>query len=86
MSKREPVDAKPLDTNAVQNLTADLMIVIKTHYMSRPTSRATAQEVLNALAIATAIIICGARECGDEEGAREFFDQALENQLEEGWG
>ncbi len=77
---------KPVDVDAVQDLTEDLFLCIKEHYTRRPISRATAQEVLNALAIAAATIICGARECGDEDGAREFFELALENQLEEGWG
>ena len=78
--------ARSLDVDAVEQLTTELWAAIKAHYLRRPTSRATGQEVLNALAIAASTIIGAARDCGDEEGAREFFDLALENQLEEGWG
>lgn len=68
---------------AVEELTRELMCNIKAHYLSRPTSRATAQEALNALAICVAMIVAAARQVGDEDGATEFFDRALEQQLEE---
>ena len=73
--------AKPLETDAVEKLTRELLFAVKAHYLRRPTSRATAQEVLNAAAILVATIVMAARECGDEEGAREFFDLAIEQQL-----
>jgi hypothetical protein len=74
-------DAKPLEADAVEELTEEPLRAVKAHYLRRPTSRATAQEVLNALAIVLATIFMGAAECDDENGAREFFDLALEQQL-----
>jgi hypothetical protein len=70
-----------LDAAAVERLTIALLKDVKSHYARRPTSRATAQEVLNAAAIVVATIIAAARECDDEDGAREFFELALEQQL-----
>jgi hypothetical protein len=77
-------DAHPLDADAVEQLALELMKSVRDHYLRRPTSRATAQEVLNATAFVVATIFAAARECGDEFGAREFFDLALEQQLESG--
>lgn len=75
------MSAQPLDVVAVEQLAVEFAQIVKRHYERRPTSRATAQEVLNATAFVTALIIAAARECGDEHGAREFFDLALEQQL-----
>lgn len=76
--------AQPLDHDAVQQLTLELMTCVRQHYLRRPVSRSTAQEVLNAAAIMVSLIIAAARECGDEAGARGFFELALEQQLAEG--
>jgi hypothetical protein len=76
--------ALPLDAAAVEQLTRELLGCVRGHYHRRPTSRATAQDALNATAIVVATIITAARECGDEDGAREFFDLALEQQLAAG--
>lgn len=73
----------PLDRDAVAMLAKELLEDVRDHYLRRPTSRATAQEVLNALAINVAMIVAAARACGDEDGARQFFDDALEAQLDE---
>ncbi len=76
--------AQPLDHDAVQQLSTELMVCVREHYHRRPVSRSTAQEVLNATAIVASLIIAAARACGDEAGAREFFLLALENQLADG--
>lgn len=76
--------ALPLDAGAVEQLTTALLKCVRDHYMRRPISRATAQEVLNATAIVVATVFTAARECGDEDGAREFFELALEQQLDAG--
>lgn len=73
---------EPLDHDAVQKLTLELMVCVREHYHRRPVSRATAQEVLNAAAIVVSLVVTAARECGDEAGARAFFELALEQQLE----
>ena len=73
--------SEPLDERAVGVLTRALMEMVRLHYKHRPTARATAQEVLNASAIVVATIIAAARECGDEENARGFFETALNQQL-----
>lgn len=73
----------PLDREPVEMLAREISLLVRDHYLRRPTARATAQEVLNALACVAGTIILGARECGDEEGAREFFELALNQQLDE---
>lgn len=75
-------EVQPLDHDAVQQLALELMTCVRAHYHRRPVSRSTAQEVLNATAIVASLIIAAARECGDEAGARAFFELALEQQLE----
>lgn len=75
--------SEPLDEQAVNQLTSELMGLVKEHYLRRPVSRSTAQEVLNSVAVVVAVILAAARQCGDELGAREFFDMALEQQLAE---
>jgi hypothetical protein len=74
-------DPRPLEQAPVEQLARELLVSVREHYLRRPTSRATAQEALNALAVATAVVFAAARECGDEEGAREFFNLAVDNQL-----
>lgn len=75
--------AAPLEADAVEALTGELMAAIKGHYLRRPLARSTAQEVLNALAICAATVLGAARAIGDEASAREFFDLALESQLDD---
>lgn len=75
--------AELLDRTAVEQLAADFLRAVGQHYRRRPSTRATAQEALNAMASVTAVLIYGAREVGDEDGAREFFHLALEQQLAE---
>lgn len=79
----EMSEAKPLDREPVQALAEKFLVAIREHYKARSMARATAQEVLNALAGVTAVIIMGAKSVGDEEGARAFFSVALEGQLRE---
>jgi len=76
--------AQSLDADAVEQLTGELMERVRDHYHRRPISRATAQEVLNANAIVVATVFAAARACGDEDGAREFFELALDQQLADG--
>jgi hypothetical protein len=76
--------AQPLDHDAVRQLALELMQCVRAHYHRRPVSRSTAQEVLNAAAIVVSLVLGAARTCGDEAGAREFFELALEEQLEDG--
>lgn len=76
------MSAGQLERAAVEQLSHELAEVVVAHYKRRPMSRATAQEVLNAAAAIVAFVIAAARECGDEDGAREFFELALEQQLE----
>lgn len=74
--------ALPLDVGPVEQLSKEIMLCVVGHYVRRPMSRATAQEVLNALAIAAAYVLAGASEADDGDGARSFFDQALQQQLQ----
>lgn len=74
---------QPLDRDAVEKLATTLIRSVRDHYLERPTSKATAQEAINAIAIALAFIIAGARACGGEAEARELFELALEIQLDD---
>lgn len=76
--------ARSLDVAAVEQLTRELMTCVRDHYHRRPTSRATAREVLNAAAVVVAVIFAAARVAGGEDDAREFFELALEQQLTDG--
>jgi len=70
-----------LDRVAVEVLTVGLCTAIKNHYDRRPPTRETALEALNAIAIAVAMIIGGARDAGDEDLARHFLENAIDMQL-----
>lgn len=74
-------EPRPLDVEAVTQLSKEMLAIVREHYRRRPVSRATAQQILNASAVVVAMIITAARAAGDEHGAREFFDIALEQQL-----
>ena len=76
--------ATHLEIGPVEQLTKELLACVRDHYMRRPTSRSTSQEVLNAAAIVVSVIYTAARECGDEDGVREFFDLAVEQQMADG--
>jgi hypothetical protein len=76
--------AVALDAAAVEQLTLELLAVVKGHYLRRPMSRDTAKEVLNAAAIVVATVFTAARVGGGEDEAREFFDLAVEQQMGEG--
>lgn len=75
---------RTLDRAAVEALTREIMRPIRGHFLGRPQSVDTNLEVLNALAIAAAVIIAGARAKDCEIEARQFFTDALEQQIEEG--
>lgn len=73
----------PVGPDAVAALVGELMVVVRAHYLRRALSRETAKEALNALAVTAAFIIAGARECGQEDEARSFFELAMDNQLDD---
>lgn len=72
-----------LDPKAFEQLTLDLMVGIKCHYMRSETSPTTAvYEVLNALACCTAVVLTGTRNDSDQiASALHFFGTALAAQL-----
>jgi hypothetical protein len=76
------MSAYRLDSAATENLTKELLLRVRDHYLRRPVSRDTALEVLNAAAIVVATVIAAARACGDENSASTFFDVALRQQLQ----
>lgn len=76
--------AATLDMAAVEQLTMELLQSVKGHYLRRPMSRDTAKEVLNAAAVVVATVFTAARVAGGEDEAREFFDFAVEQQMDEG--
>jgi hypothetical protein len=68
-----------LDASRAQKLAMDLMEVIKAHYMEGPMERARVLEVLNALALCTAITVHGTDE---SEFATHVFSAAFEMNLD----
>jgi hypothetical protein len=75
--------APPVERSEVEALAQQFLLSLRAHFISRPSVPETNLEALNALAIAAASIIAGARETGNEAMARAFFDVALENQIKE---
>lgn len=84
MTTMTPKAATSLDQAAVEQLTLELLKSVKGHYLRRPMSRDTAKEVLNAAAVVVATVFTAAREAGGEDEAREFFELAVEQQMDEG--
>lgn len=65
------------ETDPTEVLAAELLLAIRPEL-----SRANGYRVLNALAIATAVVLAGARH---DSRARDFFARALDQNLEIGW-
>jgi hypothetical protein len=81
---RVMAEPQPLEQAAVERLTAELMHAVRAHYLRRPIARSSAQEVLNALAVVTAVVLVAAEHnAGAGIEAEEFFDLALENQIKQ---
>lgn len=74
-------EARPLDRAPVEALALGIMTCVKMHFHGRPRARSTAQEVLNALAIAAAIVIHGTGSDESRQEARAFFERALNEQM-----
>ena len=55
-----------------------LMSNVRSHYLSRPTGRATTLEILNSLAAVVATVIAGT---ANDPDARKFFDDAFAQNL-----
>jgi hypothetical protein len=69
-----------LDTQRAQDLAMNLMLVIKAHYEQGPMERARVLEVLNALALCTAITVHGTDV--DSQFATDIFASAFSMNLE----
>jgi hypothetical protein len=69
-----------LDNDRVEFLAKRFMGIVRSHYLEGPTGRDRVLEVLNALAVTVAFVLAGA---GGDDSAQEFFNEALENQIEE---
>lgn len=74
------IAGEKLDTERAQKLAMDLMQIIKAHYQEGPMEKARVLEVLNALALCTAITVHGA-DC-DSEYATQIFSAAFTMNLE----
>jgi hypothetical protein len=69
---------EPLDNDRVEFLAKRFMGIVRSHYLEGPTGRDRVLEVLNALACTVAFVLAG-----DDDSAQEFFNEALENQIDE---
>jgi hypothetical protein len=67
---------QPCDQVAVAKLVMTIADPVRAHLRVDVPNRATVYEVLNALAIVTAMVLAGT-----ENEARAFYDQALTNNL-----
>lgn len=76
-------EPQPLNRDAVEALAKNFLAAIRKHYLSRPTVRTTAQEVLNALGSVAGVIIGGAAANGPQQldEAREFFMRSMDEQI-----
>jgi hypothetical protein len=81
MSAHPGKAAFPIDRAPVEELAEQFAAVVHLHYRTRPQSRATVYEVLNALAGMTAVVIKGT---GEEAEASAWFERALQQNLSEG--
>ena len=70
----------PLDGNVVEKLTMSYLNQAKSHLVSGFPSQVKVLEILNALATVTALLLHGT---GPDPAAIGFFQEALENQLDE---
>jgi hypothetical protein len=68
-----------MDQKRIENLTVAMLLEIKSNYEVGPISPDRVFEALNALAASAALIIHGC----DDPRAREFFEKALEQSLQE---
>ena len=67
-----------LADDRVEFLAIRFMGIVRSHYLQAPPGRDRVLEVLNALAVTVAFVLAGT---GDD--AQEFFNDALENQIDE---
>lgn len=71
-----------LDNDRVEFLTKRFMGIVRSHYLEGPTGRDRVLEVLNSLACTVAFVLAGTDRSGMNP-AQEFFNAALENQIDE---
>jgi hypothetical protein len=69
-----------LDRERVEEITKEILLVIRENYMRGPVSRDRCLEALNALAASAALVIQGSD--GPVGEARAFFDKAFEQHLQ----
>jgi hypothetical protein len=69
----------PLDDERIELLARRFLDIVRSNYVQGPTGRDRVFEALNALAIAVAFVMAGT---DGDDAAQEFFNTALENQIE----
>jgi hypothetical protein len=74
----DEVEPVPVEREPTERLFGKFHAAIREHCDERPKARATAMEVLNALAMATALVLVG---CGNDPDVRDFFDCAVDDNV-----
>jgi hypothetical protein len=72
-------EATPVDREAIEGLAIELFKTVNEHFRSRPQSRSTTYEIVNALAAVLAAVAAGTGD--DRNGVLAWFDLALRQEM-----